>query len=201
METNERLVRLRNQLPLVEQADRAAFAAALAAGKAEPDRMADQVAANIAAEERRSEALQTAVKQAESDLQKISEQNRPGWYRDSLAAIGKAHRIYEEAIDAVAQAREGLADEVALADWIRGGVGVSPIVDTLAAAGGGEALSFSRVLQALNADAGQVAGHLPEPEPRVSWRRVREHAEALVGQGMSREEALKQASSSGWGSD
>jgi hypothetical protein len=200
-ETNEHLVRLRNELPQVEHADREAFAAALAAGKAEPDRLAEQVAANIAAEERRSKALQTAVQQAESELQKLCEQNRPGWYRDTLAAIGKAHWVYEEAIDAVARAREGLADEVALADWIRGGVGVSPIVDTLAARNGGEALSFSRVLQALNADAEQVTGHLPEPEPRVSWRRVREHAEALVGQGMSREEAVKQASGSGWGSD
>jgi DNA repair exonuclease SbcCD ATPase subunit len=199
--TNERLVLLRNELPQAEQADRAAFAAALAAGKAEPDRMAEQVAANIAVEERRSEALQTAVQQAESELQKLCEQNRTGWYRDTLAAIGKAHRIYEEAIEAVAQAREGLADEVALADWIRGGVGVSPIVDTLAAQNGGEALSFSRVLQALNADAEQVAGHLPEPEPRVSWQRVREHAEALVGQGLSREEAVKQAGSPEWAGD
>lgn len=79
-----------------------------------------------------------------------------------------------------------------MADWIRGGVGVSPIVDTLARSRG-EALSFSRVLKALNADAEQVAGHLPEPKPRMSWQRVREHAEALVGQGLSREEAVKQA--------
>lgn len=62
--TNERLVLLRNELPQAEQADRESFAVALAASKAEPDRMAEHVAANIAAEERRSEALQTAVQQA-----------------------------------------------------------------------------------------------------------------------------------------
>jgi hypothetical protein len=201
IKANERLVRLRNELPQAEQADREAFAVALAAGKAEPDRMSEQVAANIAAEERRSHALQTAVQQAESELQKLCEQNRPNWFRDTLAAIGKAHRTYEEAIDAVAQAREGLADEVALADWIRGGVGISPIVDTLAARDGGKALSFDRVLRVLNADAEQIAGHLPEPEPRVSWQRVREHVEALVGSGMSREEAVRQASDSGWAGD
>jgi hypothetical protein len=114
--TNERLVLLRNELPQAEQADRESFAVALAASKAEPDRMAEHVAANIAAEERRSEALQTAVQQAARELQKVCEQNRPGWYKDTLAAIGKAHRIYEEAIDVVAHAREGLADEVALAE-------------------------------------------------------------------------------------
>jgi hypothetical protein len=144
-DTNGRLVALRGELPQAEQADREAFAVAIAEGKPEPNRKAKQIDANIAAAERRSEALQTAVQQAESELQKLCEQNRPGWYRDTLAAIGRAHRIYQEAIDAVAQAREGLADEVALADWIRGGVGVSPIVDTLAARNGGEALSFSRV--------------------------------------------------------
>jgi hypothetical protein len=174
---------------------------AIAVGKPEPGRKAEHVAGKIEVEERRSEALQTAVQQAEGELQKLREQNRSGWYRDTLSAIGKAHRIYEEAIDAVAQAREGLADEVALADWIRGGVGVSPIVDTLAARNGREALSFSRVLQALNADAEQIAGHMPEPEPRVSWQRVRDHAEALVGQGLSREEAVKQAGGSEWAGD
>jgi hypothetical protein len=199
-ETNEHLVQLRNELQQAEQADRAAFAVAIAAGKAEPERRAEQIAASIEAEERRSEALQTAVLTAESDLQKLREQN-PAWYRDTLAAIAKAHRAYQEAIRTLAVAREALADEVALADWIRGGVGVSPIVDTLAARNGGEALSFARILGALGADAERVAGHLPEPEPRVSWQRVREHAEALVGQGLTREEAVKQAGGPEWGGD
>lgn len=200
-ETNEHLVRLRNELPQAERADREAYATAIAAGKPEPERKAAQVTASIESEERRSQALQTAVQQTEGELQKLLTQNRSSWYRDTLAAITKAHQNYERAIAAVAQAREELADEVGLADWIRGGVGASPIRDSLAAQNGAEALSFSRVLQALNADAAQVAGHLPEPDPRVSWQRVREHAESLVGQGLTREEAVKQASGFGWGGE
>jgi hypothetical protein len=199
-ETNEHLVQLRNELQQAEQADRAAFAVALAAGKPEPRRTAEQIAASIEVEERRSEALQTAVQTAESELQELRQQN-PAWYRDTLAAIAKAHGAYQEAIRTLAVAREALADEVALADWIRGGVGVSPILDSLAGRNGAEALSFTRILGALGADAEQVAGHLPEPEPRLSWARVKEHAEALVGQGMSREEAVKQASGTAWGGD
>jgi hypothetical protein len=200
-ETNERLAALRGELSQAEQVDRTAYAEAIAAGKPEPERKAEQIAAKIEAEERRSEALQTAVGTAESELQKLRQQNRSAWYKATLAAIAKAHRAYEEAIAGMAEAREGLADEVGLADWLMGGAGVSPIVDGLASRNGGEALSFSRILQALNADAEQVAGHLPEPEPRVSWQRVRDHAEALVGQGLTREEAVKQASGTAWGGD
>jgi hypothetical protein len=39
--------------------------------------------------------------------------------------------LYEEAIRGIAEAREALADEVALHDWIMGGAGASPILDTL----------------------------------------------------------------------
>lgn len=154
--TNERLVLLRNELPQAEQADRESFAVALAASKAEPDRMAEHVAANIAAEERRSEALQTAVQQAARAAESLR--------AESPRLVSRHAR----------RDREGASD-------LRGS-------DRR-----GRPCSFSRVLKALNADAEQVAGHLPEPEPRMSWQRVREHAEALVGQGLSREEAVKQA--------
>jgi hypothetical protein len=100
----------------------------------------------------------------------------------------------------VAEARETLAGEVALSDWIGGGAGASPIRDTLAAQNGRESLSFSRVLRALNADAEQVASHLPEPRSRTPWRLIKDQAEALQSQGLSREESLR-ATGPEWGGE
>jgi hypothetical protein len=133
-------------------------------------------------------------------LRKQCEENRSNWYRATVGTITKAHRAYEEAIRGVAEAREALADEVALHDWIMGGAGASPILDTLGTQNGRESLSFTRVLQSLSEDAEQVATHLPEPQPRMPWSLIKGRVEALQTQGLSREEALHQTSSE-WGGD
>jgi hypothetical protein len=197
-ETNQSLAALRSELSQAERADRDAYAAALADGdKAEPPRKAMQLAAAVAAEERRSEALQAATANAESEIYQLREQNRSAWSRDTIGAITKAHRAYTEAVRAVGAARDVLADEVALVSWIRGGTGASPVTDTLPP----EGLSFTRVLRMLHEDAKRVATHLPEVEPRPSWQQVKARAEALITQGLSREEALGQAGGPEWGGE
>jgi hypothetical protein len=138
--------------------------------------------------------LSLAITAAEGDIAKLRRSNWTAWYRDTLGAIAKAHRVYAEAVQAVAESREALADEVALAGWLRSGSSASPLVDGL----GGSDLSFARVLQALHEDAEQTASHLREPEPRLPWKRISERVEALVGTGLTREEALKQAD---WGGE
>jgi hypothetical protein len=44
----------------------------------------------------------------------------------------------------------------------------------------------------------EIATHLREPEPRLPWTRIKDHAEALVGQGLSREEAVQHAGHTEW---
>jgi len=50
--------------------------------------------------------------------------------------------------------------------------------------------------------ANAIAVHpgCPRPDPRPAWQTVREQAERLVGRGLTREEALRQADP-GWGGE
>jgi hypothetical protein len=202
--TNERLVGLRAELPRAEEADREAHATAIAAGdKAEPGRKAEQLATRIEAEERRAEALRLAIEKTESELRKLRDENRSAGRKATFSTIAKAHLAYEESIRRVEAARDALADEVALAGWITDGIGASHVVDRL----GGQIsdtspLSFSQVLRSLNEDAEQIALHLRDLEPRASFKRFRDRAETLQALGLSRAEAVQQASpSSEWGGE
>jgi hypothetical protein len=165
--TNERLVGLRAELPRAEEADREAFAQAIAEGdKAEPRWKAEQLAARIEADERRAEARRLAIENAENELRKLRVDNRSAWRKSTIGTIVKAHLAYQESIRRVEAAREALADEVALDGWVTDGIGASHVLDRL----GGEisntsALSFAQVVCSLNEDAEQIASHLREPEP------------------------------------
>jgi hypothetical protein len=199
--TNERLVALRAELPRAEEADREAYATAIAAGdKAEPGRKAEQLAARIEADERRAEACRAAIENAENELRKLRVDNRSAWRKSTIGTIVKAHLAYQESIRRVEAAREALADEVALDGWVTDGIGASHVLDRL----GGEisntnALSFAQVVRSLNEDAEQIASHLREPEPSVPFKRLRDRAEALQTLGLSRAEAVEHVSpSSEW---
>jgi hypothetical protein len=199
-ETNERLASLREELPRAEQADCQAFAAALGQGKAEPERQAEQISARITIEERRAEAAALGIENAERALRELCARNAT-WRGDTLRSIVKARLDYQEAIAALEAAREALGDEVSLIGWLANGDMASPVNDRLAghvAVDGQPSLSFTQVLLALSADAEEIATHLREPEPRLPWTRIKDHAEALVGQGLSREEAVQHAGHTEW---
>lgn len=66
---------------------------------------------------------------------------------------------------------------------------------------GSPPLSFSLVLKRLREDADDISLYSAESEARLPWQRVRAHVEALVGQGYSRKEAMKQAGPSEWGGE
>jgi hypothetical protein len=143
--TNERLVGLRAELPRAEEADREAYATAIAAGdKAEPGRKAEQLATRIEAEERRAEALRLAIEKTESELRKLRNENRSACRKSTIATIAKAQLDYQESIRRVEAAREALADEVALDGWIMDGVGASHVLDVSAARSATAARSRSR---------------------------------------------------------
>jgi hypothetical protein len=205
-ETNVRLAALREQLPQSEQADREAYAVAVAKGEPEPERKTVELATAIEAEERRAEACGRAVENAEAEIRRLRNENNSAWRRQQFRAIAKAHAAYQETIRQLEQARETLADEVALVAWIVDGVGVSEVNDSLSGrkttdATGSPPLSFSEVLRRLNEDADDISLYSAESEARLPWQRIRGHVEALVATGLSPEEALKQAGPAEWGSE
>jgi hypothetical protein len=204
-ETNERLLALRAELPQAEKADSEAFAAALAAGKPEPERKSEQISAQIENMARRADACSVAIENAENEIRRLRNENGPAWRREQFRTIAKKHAAYEKGIRELEEAREALADEVALAGWIVDGRGIPPVNDSLidrdAAAEGRPPLSFSRVLHSLREDAGEIATHVGESEVRMPWEQVKAHVEALVGQGLSRKEALQRAGRMEWGGE
>jgi hypothetical protein len=195
-QVGERLAALRGELSQAKEADREAYAAAIAAGRDEPARQAEQLAIRIEAEQRRFDACVTAVENANAKLDKLRAENRSAWRKEALAKIAEAHSAYEQSIRLLAERREALADEVALHGWIADGIGVSPITDSLSgriAPGrdGRQPLSFSRVEGELNDDAMSIATHLREIDAPSAWSLMK-RAEALVGKDTTREQALKQ---------
>jgi tetratricopeptide (TPR) repeat protein len=198
-QAGERLAALQGELQQAAQDDREAYAAAIAAGQDEPVRKVEQLAIRIEAEQRRVDACALAVERANDELNRLRGENRSAWHKDTLAKIAEAHGAYEESIRLLERCREALADEVALAGWISDGIGVSPIRDSLsgrtASVNGREPLSFSRVLRELDEDGASIASYLREIEPSSPWSLMK-RAEALVGKGATREQALKQVG--GW---
>jgi hypothetical protein len=64
---------------------------------------------------------------------------------------------------------------------------------------GREPLSFARILSELDQDATAIASYLGEIDEPSAWSMMR-RAEALVGKGATREEALKELDAGrGWG--
>ena len=197
------LAALREELPRAEQADREAFAAALAQGKPEPARSATELAAKIESEERRAEAAAFGIETTERELRELCAANGD-WRSETLRAIAKKRSAYQKSIAQLEPDREALADEVALIGWLADGGSASPANDTLSGgvtANGRPAYSFNQLLLALNEDAEEIATHLREPGPRLPWQRIKSQAEALIGSGLSREEAMRHAGPSGWGDE
>jgi hypothetical protein len=204
-ETNKRLTALREQLPRAAQTDREAYAAELAQGKAEPERQAEQITAGIEIEQRRAEACILGIENAERELRKLCGSNA-AWRSEQLRSIAKARSAYQDSIRRLEADRDALGNEVTLFGWLRTGDVGSPVRDGLsghiaADASGRPPLSFAHVVQALSTDAESIAAHLSEPDPSPPWSRIKDHAEALVGQGLSREEAVQRAGPSGWGGE
>jgi hypothetical protein len=195
-QAGERLAALQSELSQAKDTDREAYAAAIAAGKDEPVRKAEQLFIQIEAEQRRFDACVTAVENANAELDKLRAENRSAWRKDSLAKITEAHLAYEASIRLLEQRREALADEVALHGWIADGIGGSPIRDALSGRvgrtnDGREPLSFNRVLRELDEDGMNIATFLSEIDTSSAWSLMK-RAEALVGKGTTREQALEQ---------
>lgn len=124
-QAGDRLAALRDELQQAKQTDREAYAAAIAAGKAEPARKAEQLAVAIEDEQRLFDACATALESASAKLDKLRTENRSAWRKDALGIIAETHSAYEECIRLLPERREALADAVALHAWVGDGIGIA----------------------------------------------------------------------------
>lgn len=148
-------------------ADRQRFADALAAGKGEPKREADAVAAELEAQERRAAATDLALSNANDELAKTVEQNRAAWKAEARRQVDADAHAYEQAIAAIEERRAALAVTLTVANWLEDphalGDGLQdPLAGTHGTPDGTLRLGFSRVLDALRADA-EYATHGVNP--------------------------------------
>ena len=119
-ETTERIVAARERLPAAEQADREAFAAALAAGRDEPERAATALAGELERLQRRVEACQLAVTACEGEIVQLRTEHGPGWLREAQTEFTRAREAYEQALAAADHARVKLEQEAALCAFVAG---------------------------------------------------------------------------------
>lgn len=102
-----------------EDADRADFAAALRAGKADPGQKKLQEAdVAILASSRRIDALQVAVAASRSELVDCVERHRTEWESSLEVETTEAAETFATAVDAMAAAHDALAEVLALRGWL-----------------------------------------------------------------------------------
>jgi hypothetical protein len=172
--SSARLDELRSAIPEAERRDREALGEAIVAGKAEPKPEAEQLRAELAAEERRNDALTGAVERARGEIGRQVEQNRSGWYRDTVRDLSQAGKRYTDAISELEQARETLSSAASLCVWISSGG--SPVAEAatntlsgrLGDVSGQAGMGFSAVVAELRADAEHLVAHPAEYDEPAS---------------------------------
>lgn len=164
-ESGQRLAELAGEREQALARDREALAKAIAAGKSEPDdRRVREVDEKIAAEQRRGEAIELALDQAEQELVSVVERHRGSWLAESERELERERAHYRQAVEALAQARTRLDERQALIRWLRGfpeqETSYRPQASPLRTLAGssGEPLAWATVVSALALDA------TPEPE-------------------------------------
>jgi hypothetical protein len=176
--SRERSEVLRARLASAVVRDRENLAAALVAEKADPPSEAAKVKAELEREGERTEALVLAVGDAHRAIPKLVAENRAGWMRRAEHEIGKAGSRYEKAIFELEAAREALDGEATLLGWLSVGNVCNAATDALGGVAGAQALSFTRMLDALREDCehlvaypARVADAAPvlEPNRALAW--------------------------------
>jgi hypothetical protein len=177
-----RVEQLRAEIGLAAHRDRQVLGEALVAGKSEPKSETVALRLELEQEERRAEALSTAVESARARIAAVVAENRPGWRAQATGSLARARSRYESAIVELEAARDALSDEAGLLAWLDSGAGTSAANDPLGGRigpdrAGRPAMSFARVLEELRADAEAIAIHPvsredPPAEPRfeLAWR-------------------------------
>lgn len=142
------------------QADTAAYAKQLRAGKPDPGTpKTDRVDAEIVGAQRRLAALQRALDDVEGELVAAVEQHRAEWLAEVDARLEQEHEAKRKLISELATARETIVTTSALRVWLAGfpmratsvsrGV-VPPVAGVLGR--NGEPMPFEQIVQALETD-------------------------------------------------
>jgi hypothetical protein len=170
-----RLEELRGAVGPAETRDKWRLGHALVDGKAEPPSEAAKLKAELEQEERRVEAINSAVEAAHGVISHLVAEHRDSWRRQAVRALGEAKSRYEAAIAELEAARVELIDEATLITWLdRGEMGEAA----------NPALDFPRTVEELRADVRHLAAHPDtrrgglEVEPQIDIGRMRDGAAA-----------------------
>lgn len=152
-----RLGQAESAVPASEAADRAAYAAALRHGKADPGQpAAEKARAAVDAARRLVDGLVVAADAAREDLVAIVEAERSRWRKTLEEDNAEARRDLLAAVDAVDAARRRLADTLGVTSWLAAFPSTSHKLPMSAASGvaglespNGSPYDFSTVLDAL----------------------------------------------------
>lgn len=176
-----RLQELRAQVGPAERRDRVALGQALVAGKSDPASEAEKLRVEIEQEERRAEALILALEAARGQVFQLVKDNRAAWRAEAMRDLSKAKTRYDESIDELKDAREGLSAEATFVAWLDSGAGAEAASDPLGGRTGHDAqgrppMSFTRTLEELRADSDSLVMHpasrgcpIPEPRLELAW--------------------------------
>lgn len=118
--TGARLGELTRKREQAIEADRRALAKAIREGKRDPGGKAvEQIEKEIKACNRRLEALEEALDDAESDLAAVVEEHRKEWSEEAEAEFLEAREEYAAAVEALNEARAVFAERRQLLAWVR----------------------------------------------------------------------------------
>jgi hypothetical protein len=153
-------------------------------GKTEPASEAAALRVQLEQEERRADAVATAVESARAKIAAVVAENRPGWRGEAMRSLGQARTRFDETIDGLEAARDALSDQAALVAWLDSGAGAAAANDPLGGRIGNDRagrppMSFARVLEELRADAEAIAMHpvsQDDEQPRVRLELIRRRA-------------------------
>jgi hypothetical protein len=165
------------------QRDRQLYADALSGGKARPaKREEEKVAAELEDTEFRAKALKLAIDSTFDARAQLLAANHPLWRRAAMKELSRARQRYQDAIEELALARDGLSDEAALVAWLDSGSTAAAATDLLrgrtgADREGRQPVNFSRMIEELHRDCEHLAEFpaargdpIAEPRRELAWR-------------------------------
>jgi hypothetical protein len=157
--TQRRRASLRTERERAIERDRKALAKAIAQGKPDPqDKTVERIDKEIRACDRRLEALEVAIDDAEVALIAVVDENRQEWVEAEQGGLNALLDDYLEAIDALAEVRSRVSSAHALIRWLHGFPETESTFRTAAGlvlslrAANGEPYTFDQVVEAMRED-------------------------------------------------
>ncbi len=174
-EAQERVRALESELAKAESRDRIALGDALVDQRRRPASEAEQVRARLEEAKREAEALAYAQQRAATQLDQLPRQHRDEWLQQANSDLAKFRDAYQDAIRALADARDRLANQATLVSFLEYGQETQPIgagLRSVASDGSPKVYDFGQLVALMLAEAATVAEAAmldpsrPRPEPQ-----------------------------------